>query len=35
MGTEIEVLVAGNCYLRKEAQDPGLKRDYKSAFTPD
>jgi Carbamoyltransferase C-terminus len=35
MGTEIEVLVAGNCYLRKEAQDPGLKRDYKGMFTPD
>jgi carbamoyltransferase len=35
MGTEIEVLAAGNCYLRKEDQDPGLKRDYKSAFELD
>jgi len=32
MGTQIEVLVAGNCFLRKEAQDPTLKRDYRSAF---
>ena len=29
MGTEIEVLVAGNCVLAKERQDPGLKRDYR------
>jgi carbamoyltransferase len=35
MGTGIEVLVAGNCYLRKEDQDPSLKRDYKDAFVPD
>ncbi len=35
MGTEIDVLVAGNCYLRKETQDPRLKRDYKAMFTPD
>jgi carbamoyltransferase len=35
MGTEIEVLVAGNCLLRKENQDPRLKRDYKEMFTPD
>jgi carbamoyltransferase len=35
MGTEIEVLVAGNCLLRKETQDPRLKRDYKAMFTPD
>jgi carbamoyltransferase len=35
MGTEIEVLAAGNCYLRKEDQDPGLKRDYKGAFELD
>ncbi len=35
MGTEIEVLAAGNCYLRKEDQDPALKRDYKTAFAPD
>src|SRR4051794_6268115 len=35
MGTGIEVLVAGNCYLRKEDQDPSLGRDYKNAFAPD
>jgi len=35
MGTEIEVLAAGNCYLRKEEQDPSLKQAYKSAFEPD
>jgi carbamoyltransferase len=35
MGTEIEMLVAGNCVLRKEQQDPSLKRDYKDAFELD
>jgi len=35
MGTEIEVLAVGNCLLRKEAQDPALKRDYKNAFELD
>jgi carbamoyltransferase len=35
MGTEIEVLAIGNCVLRKEAQAPALKRDYKSAFELD
>ena len=35
MGTGIEVLAAGNCLLRKEAQNPGLKIDYKDAFEPD
>jgi carbamoyltransferase len=35
MGTEIEVLVAGNCVLRKERQDPGPKQDYKDAFELD
>jgi carbamoyltransferase len=35
MGTNIEVLVAGDCFLRKEAQDPSLARDYKSAFELD
>ena len=28
MGTELDVLVAGNCMLRKEAQSPALKRAY-------
>jgi carbamoyltransferase len=35
MGTEIEVLVAGNCFLRKERQDPALKLDYRNVFDPD
>ncbi len=35
MGSEIEVLVVGNCLLRKEDQDPALKRDYKHAFELD
>ena len=35
MGTEIEVLAVGNCYLRKEDQDPSLKQDYKGGFELD
>jgi carbamoyltransferase len=35
MGTEIEVLANGNCYLAKEDQDPALRADYKSAFELD
>ncbi|MEM7022845.1 MAG: carbamoyltransferase [Pseudomonadota bacterium] len=35
MGTEIEMLVAGNCVLDKSRQDPSLKRDYKDAFELD
>jgi carbamoyltransferase len=35
MGTQIEALAVGNCYLRKEDQPPGLSRDYKNAFLPD
>lgn len=35
MGTEIERLVVGNCWLEKEQQDPRLKRDYKDAFELD
>jgi carbamoyltransferase len=35
MGTDIEVLVVGNCYLLKEDQDPALKLDYKDAFELD
>ena len=35
MGTEIEMLVIGNCVLRKEDQDSALKRDYKEAFELD
>jgi carbamoyltransferase len=35
MGTELDVLAVGNCYLRKEAQDPKLKQNYESAFELD
>ncbi|MGH7307422.1 MAG: carbamoyltransferase family protein, partial [Candidatus Rokuibacteriota bacterium] len=35
MGTEIEVLAAGNCYLRKDEQNPALRLDYKDRFEPD
>jgi carbamoyltransferase len=35
MGSEIEVLVAGDCFLRKEHQDPALKLDYRDVFDPD
>jgi carbamoyltransferase len=35
MGSDIEVLVIGNCLLRKEEQDPALRRDYKNAFELD
>ncbi|HEX3863700.1 MAG TPA: carbamoyltransferase [Stellaceae bacterium] len=35
MGSEIEVLVAGDCFLRKEAQNPALKLDYRDRFDPD
>lgn len=35
MGSDIEVLVVGNCFLKKEDQDPALKLDYKDAFELD
>lgn len=35
MGSEIDVLSVGNCFLIKEDQDPALKLDYKNAFTLD
>ncbi|HEY1261299.1 MAG TPA: carbamoyltransferase [Stellaceae bacterium] len=35
MGSEIDVLVVGNCYLRKEEQDPALRLDYRNRFDPD
>ncbi|MEX2450140.1 MAG: carbamoyltransferase [Rhodospirillales bacterium] len=35
MGSEIDVLVVGNCLLKKEDQDPALKLDYKNAFDLD
>ena len=35
MGTELDCLAVGNCYLRKERQDPALKQNYESAFELD
>jgi carbamoyltransferase len=35
MGTEIEVLAVENCILRKEEQDPSLKKNYEAAFALD
>jgi len=35
MGSQLDALAAGNCYLRKENQDPALKRNYEAAFEPD
>jgi len=35
MGNELDLLVVGNCVLRKDAQDPALKADYSLAFEAD
>ena len=35
MGTEIEALAVGNCFLRKEDQDPALKERYEGKFDLD
>jgi carbamoyltransferase len=35
MGTEIDTLALGNCLLRKQDQDPALKRNYEQAFERD
>jgi len=35
MGTDIEVLAVGSCYLRKDDQDPALKTRYEGAFELD
>jgi carbamoyltransferase len=35
MGNDLDLLVVGNCVLAKAEQDPGLKRDYSSAFEAD
>jgi len=35
MSTGIDLLVIGNCVLEKGDQDPALKEDYKSLYTPD
>ncbi len=35
MGSDIDVLAVGNCYLEKETQDPALRIDYKDQFELD
>jgi carbamoyltransferase len=35
MGNELDLLVVGNCIMRKAEQDPSLKQDYSSAFELD
>jgi carbamoyltransferase len=35
MGTEIESLAIGNCFLRKDDQNPDLKGNYETAFELD
>src|SRR5712691_1141192 len=35
MGSDIDVLAVGNCYLEKEAQNPVLRIDYKDQFELD
>ena len=35
MGTDLEKLAIGNCYLDKDDQDPLLKKDYTNEFELD
>ena len=35
MGTELDLLIAGNVVVRKDLQDPALRQDYRAAFAPD
>jgi carbamoyltransferase len=35
MGSDIDVLAVGNCYLRKEEQNPALRIEYKDQFELD
>jgi carbamoyltransferase len=35
MGTEMDALAMGGCFLRKEDQNPALKRNYETAFELD
>lgn len=35
MGTDLDSLAIGNCYLRKSEQNPDLKQNYESAFEMD
>jgi len=35
MGTKLDILVIGNCYLKKESQIRSLKKDYKTKYVLD
>jgi carbamoyltransferase len=35
MGTELDALAIGRCFLRKEKQNPALKKTYAATFEPD
>ena len=35
MGTDLDCLAIGHCFLRKTEQDPSLKRGYAESFEPD
>ncbi len=35
MGTDLDILVIGNCFLRKKDQDTSLKKNYKNIFKLD
>jgi carbamoyltransferase len=35
MGTDLDALAVGNCFLRKAEQDPALRRDHAGMFAPD
>jgi carbamoyltransferase len=35
MATGLDILVVGNCFLKKEDQNAGLAEDYTAAFAPD
>ena len=35
MGTDLDCLAIGNCFLRKVEQNPSLKREYADSFDPD
>lgn len=35
MGSEMEALAIGNCFLQKDGQDPTMRLDYSAAFAPD
>tara|TARA_B100000315_G_C14549315_1_gene574910 strand:- start:1574 stop:1930 length:357 start_codon:yes stop_codon:yes gene_type:complete len=35
MGTELDILAIGNCYLIKERQNKSLKEDYKNKYALD